>query len=754
MEIVKVQAGETLARKNDKVKYWYLVQEGMIVQQFGFSNVRLEKNAIIGMFERDMYQCDYVAETDTSLAAFSCGNAAELKAILAGKEVLRNVFLRAAIEQRHQLLSLYSDLFNKARQFHMFVETIYNDYKTFCAKYKVEESSFSRMEHFNALEMRHKAEPWEVNNSVSIVKNYLAEYLKLMSKDDSLTVGVIMEASLQMRRFAQGIGEIEAYLSYNKDIMIAESQNDMLKRFFDLAVKVHAKRYDLEPITKDMTLMVKVAEKMNVYNERLLNRRFNEFKNYDFDAAANGEVSDVPTYPLIDITTEDCVDTILEYAGYTGEEAEEFCRMLDTYRKLPDMNSSDNKVYSLRKKITSIYYDIYLKAFLRSMKEETVHPVLQMFFNFGFMDASFMDEEHAEALYEVSAHLDICQSENVYTIYEWLKCVYNGTKPTSKNEFDMDYPAYLNDMKKTGQVKEDDIPKLLANKEKRAEFEIQNLFTTGNKITYGRVTTFCPVLAGKDLINSIDKMLVTAERINMAINEIRKVDYSAFYREVMFSDAEKGINCEKIMQEVLPDIILMPNAGNRAIMWQETTGVKSNTTGRVMFPVLTAGDVDSMMLEVIGSFRWELCRHVEGMRWNDVREKSLTAEYCTYLQFYKKNHDLSAEAKEKIKSTMIRAKNSFREVFIADYVNWIKFEAKGSFRLNKVARDILARYCPFAKAYRDELRSNPLYQTFIAKSESDAAQQLHHFSMVYDKYVEAGGEITAELKENLLFYEL
>lgn len=754
MEVIKVRAGETLARKNDKVKYWYLVQEGAIIQQFGFSNVRLEKNAIIGMFERDMYQCDYVAGLDTSLAAFSCGNATELKAILAGKEVLRNIFLRAAIEQRHQLLCLYTDLFNKARQYHMFVETVYNDYKTFCAKYKVEASAFSRMEHFNALEMRHKAENWEVNNSVSIVKNYLAEYLKLMSKDDSLTVGVIMEASLQMRRFAQGIGEIEAYLSYNKDIMIAESQNDMLKRFFDLAAKVHAKRYDIEPIIKDMNLMIKVAEKINVYNERLLNRRFNEFKNYDFDSAANGEVSDMPTYPLIDITKEDCLDTILEYAGYAGEEAEEISKMLETYRKLPDMNSSDNKVYALRKKIASIYYEIYYKAFIRSMKEESMNPILLMFFNFGFMDASFMEVEHAEALYEVSAHLDICQSENVYTIYEWLKCIYNGTKPTSKNEFDMDYPAYLNDLKKNGKVKESEIPKLLADKEKRVEFEIQNLFATGNKITYGRVTTFCPVLAGKDLINSVEKMLVTAERITTAMNEIRKIDYSAFYREVMFSDVEKGINNEKLMKEVLPDIILMPNAGGRAIMWQETTGVKRDTKGRVMFPILTASDVDNMMLEVVGSFRWELCRHIEGMRWNDVREKSLTAEYCTYLQFYKKNHDLSAEAKEKIKSTLIRAKNSFREVFISDYVNWIKFEAKGSFRLNKVSRDILARYCPFAKVCRDELRANPLYQTFIAKSESDAAQKLHHFNMVYDKYVENGGVITAELKENLLFYEL
>ena len=91
--------------------------------------------------------------------------------------------------------------------------------------FKIEEQSFLRMEHFNPLEMHHKAEQWEVNNSISIVKNYMQEYLQLMEKDDSLTVGAIMEAAAQIRRFTLGIGEMEAYLSYNKDILVGESGN-------------------------------------------------------------------------------------------------------------------------------------------------------------------------------------------------------------------------------------------------------------------------------------------------------------------------------------------------------------------------------------------------------------------------------------------------------------------------------------------------------------------------------------------------
>ncbi len=757
METLTLQRDEVIARKNDKVKYWYLVQEGTVIQKFDFSEVRLEKNAIIGILEKDIYRCDYIAGEDTVLASFACENSDDLQKLLTKHERIRSIFLKSAIEQRHNLLVLYTDLYNKARQFHMFVETVYNDYKTFCAKYKVEELIFSKKEHFNPLEMQHKAEAWEVNNSVSLVKNYMQEYLQLIGRDDALTVGAIMEAAAQMRRFTLGIGEMEAYISYNKDILIGESQSDLLALFFDLAIKMYAKKYEIDVIKEKVTLIVKFAEKMNIYNPRMLNRRLNEFNNYDFSGKQNAENGDQGerVRTEIDITSVNCLEHILEYAGCSDEEAETFTTQVETYRNLPDMFSTDNEAYSLRRKITAKFYDIYQNVFLRAVKNEnTLTPILEMFLNFGFMDVSFVGEERAQTLYDLCAHLDICSSDHIYTIYEWLKCIYRGEKEPSKNEFDMNYAAYLADQCRSGSIKQEQIEGLLNNPEKRVEFEIRNMFTSVNKVTYGKVTTFCPILCENDLLNAIDKMLVTSEKLEDALNEVRKLDYSVFYREVVFSDPKNGINNEAIMKEVLPDIILMPNAGTKVMMWQEVAGVKSDTPGRFMFPIFTAVDLDDLMLEAIGRFRWEMCRKLQGVHWNDIRDKSLTAEYCAYIQFYRKNHELSPEVKEKIKLTLARSKNNYREVFVKDYISWIKFESKGSFRLNKISRDILVRYCPFCKAVRNELRSNPLYQASITKFETETARKLQRYNGVYTKYVKAGGEITPDLKENLLFYQM
>ena len=756
MELVKFQRGQTIAKRNDMVQHWYLVQEGTVTQKFEFSEVCLGKNSIIGILERDMYLCDYIADDNVVLAEFVCESAEDLKNIVTGQEKLRHIFLRAAVEQRQQMLKLYSDLNNKARQFHMFAETVFNDYKNMCLKYKVEQLSFLRMELFQPLEMQHRAEDWEINNSVSIVKNHLQEYIQLMEKDDSLTVGVIMETSAQMRRFTQGIWEMENYLTYNKDILLNDMQSDLFHLFFDLAIKMKAKKHDIEPASKEIQLISKVAEKLGVYNPRTIVRRLKEFMDYDYDNAEQSTGSSTAvTRKEMDILTEDCLGHILDYAGYNDDEALHICNQIQEYQSLPDMMSMDKEVYALRKQLTALFYEIYQKVFMRAVQDETtLTPVLEMFLNFGFMDLSLVGEEHAKALYDAVAHMDICCSEHIYTIYEWLKAIYYGEKETSKNDLEMDYHVYLADLLKSGKINQQQYEALQKNREKMVEFEIKNMFTSCNKLTYGKITTFTPILCKQDLINSIDKMLLTAERLEMALNEVRKVDYSVFYREVMFSDVERGINCERIMKEILPDIILMPNAGTRVAMWQEISGLRSNTPGRFMFPILTAMDLDDLMLEVVGRFRWEMCRRLEGVRWNDVREHSLTAEYCTYLQFYRKNRDLSAEAKEKIKGALVRAKNNFREVFVRDYVNWMKFESKGSFRLNKVTRDILTIHCPFVKSIRNELSSNPIYQNTITMFEGEMAKKLQRFTGVYDKYEKAGGVITAELKENLMFYQM
>lgn len=308
-------------------------------------------------------------------------------------------------------------------------------------------------------------------------------------------------------------------------------------------------------------------------------------------------------------------------------------------------------------------------------------------------------------------------------------------------------------MKRTGKISEDQEKVLAKSREAMVKFEIENLFLCASRGISGKVTTFCSVLRESEIVGSVSKMLVNARKMEAAIEEIKKVDFSVFYREVIFSDPDHNLVKEVIQKEVLPDVILFPLTGSRAMMWQETANVHRDSSARFLFPVLSATDVNDLMIETVGRYRWEICRKIQGVRWNDVKEKSLTSEYFDYLQFYRKNSQLSPEWKEKIKNALVRGKNNYREVFASDYVSWIKYESKGSYRLNKIVREILFRYCPYPLEIRRQLTANPTHQDLVAKYEMTRTKKLQRLQAIYTKYQGSGGILNSDLILNKEFYE-
>lgn len=450
----------------------------------------------------------------------------------------------------------------------------------------------------------------------------------------------------------------------------------------------------------------------------------------------------------------DYLTQILAYSRYDEEKGRIFRGQLEEYKNLPDILSTSDDVRKLRRQMSQAFYEIYELAFWRSVEEEKVPVAIKMFLNFGLVDERLAGEDNASSLHDLTDELYRCKADNVFTMYEWLKSILSGENEPCRNEFDLDYTAYLNELKKTGKISVEEQKRMAGDLREKVQYEMHNMFVSTNRATYGKISTFCPILCEHDIINSVENMLVTAEKINEAIDAIRRIDFSLFYREVAFSAPEKDINREMIQKEVLPNVILMPNAGSKAMMWQETAGIKKDTPARFVFPIMTVADVGEMMIEVSGRFRWEMCRKIQGVRWNDITEPSLTSEYNDYIQYYRKNHELSAEAREKVKNALYKAKNNFREVFVKDYQNWIKYESRGSFRLNKVSRDIIFRYCPFSKEVRKALVANPMYRDIFEKYEILKGRKIRHVELWYDRYQKKGGEITPELQINREFYEL
>lgn len=443
---------------------------------------------------------------------------------------------------------------------------------------------------------------------------------------------------------------------------------------------------------------------------------------------------------------------ILSYSELPEETCTKFQQHVLAFLNMHDKSSTEDDARKLRKNIANGFYEIYEAVFLKAYKEKKSDPVIDLFLNYGFVDERLLTKEQLLELYCAQDQNNGEGPCNVYTGRSWLTAVLEGKKEPSKSEFDMDYGETLRDMKKSGQITEEEMKEAQTDQLRKFRYELKNMFRYNSRVVSGQISIFVPILYKEQFMGHLDQSLMTTDKVNALMKKITSVDYSLFYRESMINDKEKGIEKEYIQQEVFPDIILMPTYGSNGAMWQEIEGRKRTSHGRFLFPIFAENDMEDIFIRVCGRFRWELCRTIQGTTWNDVKYKSLTSEYVDYIQFYKKNRSLSEERKEKLKMQIQKGRGNTREVFVLDYVLWVKNESTGSMRMNKVAREILATYCPFVKEIREKLNGQPLFQEAMARQQRESQKKLKELDLRYRTLEKKGVVITEEMNRTLEFY--
>ena len=452
---------------------------------------------------------------------------------------------------------------------------------------------------------------------------------------------------------------------------------------------------------------------------------------------------------------------LAEYAGFSKEETGLYEKYLTAFHALKDKFGTDDESRKLRKILTDGFYDIYEKVFLRAEDENNHERYIDVFLNFGVIDEKMLGSETIVDIYSDDAVGRVKDGNDdndtgrpcIFTIRQWLSAIYTGRREPSKNEFDLDYVEEFRELKKTEKFTDAQEREYLNDRKRKVQFEIKNMFTVNNRLTNGQITTFCPVLKEEDFLKSPRECRIKKADLIKQLEEITEIDFLAYAREYMYESVEDKIPKMGINKIVLPDITLMPTVGKKGSMWQEIAGKRRDSRGRFMLPIYTLEDLKLTLIRMTGAFRWELCRTIQGTYWNDVRERSLTSEYCDYIQFYRKNKELSEDAKEKIKKQLAKSRNSSKEMFIKDYELWIEHEALGLARVNKVARLILFTYCPFAKKYREKISAHPLFAEGVARYEREKLKKLKELNNRYTSIKNTNGNVNSILEDNLNFIQ-
>ena len=335
---------------------------------------------------------------------------------------------------------------------------------------------------------------------------------------------------------------------------------------------------------------------------------------------------------------------------------------------------------------------------------------------------------------------------------EWLFEIYENRKEPSRNSFEQDYRDWLREEKRTGQITEKQEKELLEDNIKKVKFEISNMFISNNKIVNGKLSTYVPVLYSDEIYGHLERLYVTKKQLCDSIVELEQKDFTIFQREVLYTNPELKIEKELVLKHVYPDVIFAPVYGTASSMWQEITGKKRDTPGRFIFPVISEIEVEKLVTKAFGRFHWEYCRCEQGAAWNNIQYKSLTSEYMDYIQYYRKNRDLTEEKRDKIKAQISKARNNSREIFLIDYELWIYYESKAAMKLNKVARLILATYCPFNREIRQALKSNAAFEESLMAHQKIFGEKKREWEMRIKRRENKGLEIPEEFYNTYNYY--
>lgn len=435
---------------------------------------------------------------------------------------------------------------------------------------------------------------------------------------------------------------------------------------------------------------------------------------------------------------QDSTKKILNFCEIPNEEQQKVLKSLEQLRKVQNPLESDPDIRKLKRPIQDTFWKAYSIAIQKFRNHRgNVPKVISVFLQFGFFDEKFLEPEHLIELYDLTDTTSTKKKEfSILDSIEWLNKIGEKKELPSINELGESYFENLRRENPNVKVKRiEEFPANIDSIEKRIEYEVKNFISTNSKLVSGTPMSYFSVLTKYHIVApTIRELFLTRERISTELIRLLEIDFSAFYREIIFNDEKAKILKEFVMINVYPHIILMPSVGNKGMLWQELEDPrKKNTPARITLPILCTGDLFSMLIEAVGAFRWEIQKTILGHDYNNVGMPSLTSEYIDYIQFYHKNRDLTEEQKEKIKLEFKNFRDD-RAKFVHDYSIWIKYESQGILKLNKIVRNIMYRYVPLSKGIRENLAKQPAFAEIHNKFKNLRSKKITELENRWKKY--------------------
>ena len=750
-------------QEQEVVTHICLILKGHIIARNQGSKVIFSQGSIIGIPDLYIgrYLCEYIAAEDAVIYPFPIKKASDMDAILSKNTEYHGLIIASLVNQIKDLTEIENKLKECADNLFSFATEKYQKYIDYAQQCNISVGELPQAEKLSPYTTDYtldtKAQQFYLecaNIPLETIKEFYSYSKPMTEHHMEEAAGLVANIMIECIEMSSYIQETFSVLMSNSDLCLFKKSIRLYLQLKNCGLNATELMDMVDLIVDEINHIDLVCEQYTNCQLPINRASFEEMYCALLSGATqiDDKASDFQlNQRQILESLNDSLKQILDYSLLSKEKSMQLITAMDYFYNAPDRLSGDDQLRACRKEITSIFYELYESVFTVAYESGECPKAVELFLNYGFLDDRLLTKEQMISL--CTLRMDTGQQlVKVYTLREWLTLIYEGKREPSKNEFDLEYTDYIRQQKKSNAITQEEERYYLNDKGSKLQYEIKNMFRVNHKIVHGQISTFVPCLYREAFLNWPDKEFLNRRKLSNAFEQILSIDYSAFYRELLYVNEEAGIEKEYILKEVYPEMILLPIAGSGASMWQEICGKRRSNPGRFLFPIFLNTNLDDIMVRLFGRFRWELCRYIMGTAWNNLKHKSLTSEYVDYLQFYRKNHDLTEERKEKLKLQIQKGRNNSREVFVLDYEAWIKGEANGAIKLNKVARELLATYCPFNKEMRAKLMNQPMFAEAFSRFERNTAKKLHECELRLHAMQKDKIEATQEIIDTLTFY--
>ena len=764
--IYEFKPEETIFKEGAEVSFLGIIAEGEIKVRTTYGLLALGVGDVIGICDiwLGTYGYDYIAAVKTKVCMYAFNGANLMRPVFGGEKKYIAVSVLSAIRFLKQQSNLQNRWYQRSKRAYGKLKVSYEKYKNYSAKYSIESKDLDDIENLESEYAFYTPDAYieEVVSELSLLN--LEQITGVFGSAPYFAMSFLKqveENSHSMAVFAE-----KSMLFYKKtgQMFFGNNRETLYTGYYEMALNIRDIDGDIQPVVTELESILVMAQAMEAEFKEAPGVTFLSpvEKIRDAIGVLQTSVRTEEAIMITDYTVNEMVEAqdafanltkkLLDFAGISGEQKEEFMAGLTSFRMLTKSQFRAPDAMKRIHEFETLFYELYEAVFKK--KEAEGAPLwVDLFLDYGIMSDTDFNQEDRVRIYDLVKHRSYEGEYNVYTISQWLHLIYTGQREPSRDELGRDYKDFLQEFKKKKSISFEEEQEYNNDMMRKVRFEIKNFFRPNNRIVYSSNATFCPYLTGEELTGNLENCILSYEKLAKTLDEIRKVDFSLFYREYSYFDAGGQVKSLRLMTEVLPDIILIPHVGYRASMWQEIEGRKRVSPARFALPLYPQGDLKEMLLNIVARYRWEFCRTEQGVRWNDIGERSLTSEYYDYIQFYRKNNDLSDVAKQKIKEKIVRFRNNTADIFISDYMMWIKYEAEGANRLNKVCRNIMAEYCLFSKEKREYLKQNPTLNEVLSRMENKRTKKETEFSRYLLSLEKKGIAPSQELKEHLKFLQ-